>query len=154
MMALISCAALQKPKEKSTPRYSEETEKTFEQIERERLLEKYRKMRADAMRKGTYVKKKRTTRQHSRARQRVVKKTPVKTKQIYQSEQIDPGQLAVEIDQNRSYFCIQHEDHRRFKSGTNCEEFTAAILEECMGDYDENDRALLRCFKARISQEL
>ena len=148
---LGACATQPKNLPQQT-RYSPETEKTFLEIERERLLEHYRQMRIEEgimQNDGTYQKV---------AKPRVIRprptppapKKPAPRAQVVERVKVDEEAQKMELEQNLSFFCMKKRSDSRFSNDGSCEEFTAQVKNECLEKYQTGDKGLLSCVKSQL----
>lgn len=170
-LAISSCASHQK--EKKPPQkieYSRETQKSFKEIEREMLLERYKRMRVE-----DGILQERPGRKYrpeprglppqkdesplalpSAAKTKT--KTRVQSKPEQQSaEQRAPRRIEVtpeaqrrEIQQNLTYFCMKMRNDSRFSSESSCEKYTQSVYEKCLKKFSEGELALTRCVKSKL----
>lgn len=149
---LVACSSADKNLP-STVRYSPETEKTFQEIERERLLEHYKQLRIeegiDQQEPGSA--------KRVRPRPRVVrpnpapmpkKQAPVQAKRP--APKVDIESQNMELEQNLSFFCMQKRKDSRFSTEGSCEEYTASVRQDCEQEFEQGDRGLLPCVKSKL----
>ncbi|WP_372651425.1 hypothetical protein [Halobacteriovorax sp.] len=149
-LALTACTSV---KMKDTPKqYSKETVRSFEEIERENALERYRQLRLqnwERTKKGK-VSNTRPRRYYSPSKPR--KKTA--PKKIVAPKKIiiptNPEEQKIEVDQNIKFFCMEKRKDPRFKSSMSCESYTANILSACEDSYQWNDKKLTNCVKSKL----
>ncbi len=142
---LVACATTQKPSNKSS--YSDATEKTFEEIERSRVLDYYRQLReSGSSRKSTTRPTTIRPKQYnSQQRRPVVKATP-KPLSKEQQEAIER-----EVSQNLSFFCMLNRKDSRFKDEAECTAYAQNVLYECKKRLgDELSKKLIRCVKSEL----
>lgn len=134
-------------------RYSPETEKTFQDIERERLLEHYKQMRIEE----GIIQQEPGTQKRTRPRPKVVRPSPVPeaSKQVpvkakRPTPRVDIESQTMELEQNLSFFCMQKRKDARFSSDGACEEFTSSIRQNCEQEFERGDKGLLPCVKSKL----
>jgi len=131
-----------KPRRKTT--YSAETQKTFEDIEREKAIESYRKLRLENWKYYTKEKKKKRTRPVYR--KKIYKKKIVKKRRPL----VDPVEQENEINQNLAYYCMEHRKDARFNEENDCKLFTENIFKNCKIENNLGEPELLTCVKSRL----
>lgn len=150
----LSCANTGKKISKKT--YSAEVENSFENIEREKAIELYKKLRWEnwkkIQRKRKALKPRRTVRRkktgYYRPKKKVVRKK--RTKPALAKEQVK--ELQIEISQNMSFFCMAKRKDRRFKNENECHAFTQNVLDKCQDKVQQPwvDRKIIGCVKRRL----
>ncbi len=142
---LVSCAST-KPIS-NDPSYSDATEKTFEEIERSRVLDYYRQLRERgntrrSSTRPTTVRPKAYKKPRSRP---VVKATPAPLSPE-QKEAIDR-----EVSQNLSFFCMLNRKDSRFKDEADCTAYAQNVLYDCKKRLDDEiSKKLVRCVKSEL----
>ena len=167
ILNLSSCATVEK-KEKRPKKvhYSQETQKTFKEIEREMLLERYKRMRVEdgilQQRPGQdYRPKLRTAparpknRPFTRLRPKQKIKAPqTKPRAVEPDEtpvvKVNPQSQQREIEQNLKYFCMKMRKDPRFPTSQACEEYTESIRNKCLQKFSKGELALTRCVKSQL----
>jgi hypothetical protein len=167
ILNLSSCASVkQKEKRQKKVEYSQETQKSFKEIEREMLLKRYKRMRVEdgilQERPGQdYRPKLRTPPQQVRKRPftRLRPKQNIKRPHSPPTE-IEPVEAPVvkvnpqiqrrEIEQNLTYFCMNMRKDPRFSTEQTCEEYTQSIQNKCLEKFSEGELALTRCVKSQL----
>ncbi len=145
-----SCTSV---KMKEAPKhYSKETMRSFEEIERQNALERYRKLRLqnwEATKKGkvSRTRPKRYSRPRNSNRIVAPKKVVPPKKRIIPT---NPEEQKIEVDQNIKFFCMEKRKDPRFKGPTSCESYTENILNECEDSYQWNDKKLTNCVKSKL----
>lgn len=151
LFILGACATQPKNLPQQT-RYSPETEKTFLEIERERLLEHYRQMRIEEGIEQNDGSTKRASRPRvirPRPTPPAPKKTTPRT-QVVERVKVDEEAQKMELEQNLSFFCMKKRSDSRFSNDGSCEEFTAQVKNECLEKYQTGDKGLLPCVKSQL----
>jgi hypothetical protein len=138
LLGLTSCATTSKDEKKS---YSDQTQKTFEEIERENAINRYRQLRWE-----NWNKKKKGKVKTIRPKKYTHKKRTKKKKII----PTDPKEQMIEVDQNLKFFCMEKRKDSRFKSKGSCESFSNNILKKCEIKFTWNDRNLMKCVKSKL----
>lgn len=118
-------------------------EKSAEEIEREKVLEQYRLMRA---RNWDKLQKNKKAQNYKKVVITPRPVTPVKPKII--SVPIDDQKI--EIEQNQAYFCMKRKAEHKFSNEEECVDFTTRLLDECLEEYEYGDARLTRCVKSRL----
>lgn len=145
LLVLAGCSS--SPKSRSS-KYSMDTEKVFESIEKQQAVEKYRRMRQKDW--NTYIKSKR--------QKTAPKPTPPSRRTYVQRRKQRPNlseeqvrELRVEIDQNLSYYCMKNRKDKRFSSEADCQAYAQNTLAECEQTIGRPlHRGLLKCVKQRL----
>lgn len=145
LLCLFLTACSTTKKEATPPlTYSEETMKTFEDIERQQVLEYYRQLRErDAKAAPAPVPPKPL--QNFRTQ-----KPPVKPSPRSKAIAANPEELEKEISQNLSFFCMRTRSQSRFSIEGSCEEFTEKVNTQCREQFEPNDRRLFNCVKDKL----
>ena len=144
-LLFFSCASKDKtPVTKMT--YSEETTRTFEEIEREQLLQYYRDLRAKETVSPRASKPRASRPQTSKPATISANKPAPKSA----AQKADPEELQKEIEQNLVFFCMRHRQDSRFSDEAVCKEFTAKIYQECQEKFEADDRRLFNCIKPKL----
>lgn len=142
ILTLTSCTSV---KMKESPKtYSKETVKSFEEIERENALERYRQLR---LKNWERTKRSRTRNIRPKRYTRPKRKISKPKKTIIPT---NPEEQKIEVDQNLKFFCMEKRKDSRFSGSTSCESFTNNILESCKKSFDWNDKKLTRCIKSKL----
>jgi hypothetical protein len=139
LLFLVSCAQT-KPKVSRKKVYSQETQSTFEDIEKEKAIENYRLMRLRDWKK--YKKKKPKTIYR--------KKVFTKPKRKRRRPLVNPVEQKNEIEQNLIYYCMEHRKDSKFDDESDCKLFTDNILDKCKESNDFGEPELLTCIKGRL----
>lgn len=152
-LLLVSCANNTKKPQKKT--YSAEVERSFEDIEREKAIELYRKLRWEnwkkIQRKRKALKTRKVTRKKTKYYRPKKKKTAKKkTRPALGAEKVK--ELQIEISQNMSFFCMAKRKDSRFKSENDCHAFTQNVLDTCQDKVQQPwvDRSIVSCVKRRL----
>ncbi len=144
-LLFFSCASKeQAPAPKMT--YSDETTRTFEEIEREQLLQYYRDLRAKETVSPAPTRPRVSRPQTSKPANTSVNKPAPKSP----VQKADPEELQKEIEQNLVFFCMRHRQDSRFKDESVCKEFTEKIYQECQEQFEADDRRLFNCIKPKL----
>jgi hypothetical protein len=155
-IVFLTFACSTTPKETVEPvTYSAETMKTFEEIEREQVLEYYRQLRARENQATQRVAPPPETPkplQKFHTQKPSVRKAPAPAPRPVRSSIIaaNPEELEKEISQNLSFFCMRTRSQKRFSSEGSCEEFTANVETQCRDQFQPNDRRLFNCVRDRL----
>lgn len=145
------CSSTREEKVVPTPKtYSAETEKTFEEIEREQVIETYRRLRWENWQEREQERESQITR--PRARKIIPKPAPAPAapKKAARKQSGNPEEIQVEIEQNMAIFCMKMSGNARFSDESDCSAFTQNVLFECSSKFDEADRAKVGCVKAAL----
>ncbi len=147
---LTSCAGLEKPETKTQKSYSAETEKTFEEIEREQVLENYRRLRWENWQKRESEResqRKRANTYRPRAPKQAPKPRPISPRPRPSG---NPEEIQVEIEQNMAIYCMKMGGSSKFDNENDCVAFTENILYECSAKYEEDDKRRVSCVKSEL----
>lgn len=175
---LSSCASYQIEKEPPKKvQYSQETQKSFEEIEKKVLLERYKRMRIEdgilqKQRGRAYsptlrgvppqVEDAPLARPSSpKARPQPKREKPVpksapspKTLETEKASpkriEVDPEEQRLEIEQNLTYFCMKMRNDPRFSTELSCEQYTESVKSKCLNKFSEGELALTRCVKSQL----
>lgn len=137
-LLLISCSHTESNSNKS---YSDQTNKSFDDIERDSAIDKYRQLRLENWNKKKKGKVKTIRPKKYTHKKRVKKKKIIPT---------DADEQRIEIDQNLKFFCMEKRKDSRFKPSGKCESFTNGILQKCEIKFSWNDRNLMKCVKSKL----
>ncbi len=146
LLLLVSCSSAEKPK--VDPSYSDATESAFDEIERTRVLDYYRQLRAKGnpdlpSTRPRVVRPKRYEEPRPR-----VRATP-RPKPVLSAEQKEA--MERELSQNLSYFCMLNRKDSRFSDEADCTAYSQNVLHDCRQRIDENDaKKLIRCVKSEL----
>lgn len=133
-------------KELGPKRYSNETNRSFEEIERENALEKYRQLRLknwERTKKGNARIKNIKPRKYYRPAKKVTRRKP----SIIPT---DPEAQKIEVDQNLKFFCMEKRKDPKFRGSLTCESFTENILSGCQDSYQWGNKRLTNCVKSKL----
>lgn len=150
LLILVSCASPE-PKE-IQPHYSNATEQTFDEIEKTRVLDYYRQLRARGnpdlpSTRPTVIRPKPYQERTTRRPRPTATPKPVPTLSIEQREAIER-----EVSQNLSYFCMLNRKDSRFSDEADCTAYTQDVLYDCRKKVvDDNLRNLVRCVKNELN---
>ncbi len=143
---LASCATTNnKP---TQPSYSVDTESTFDEIERSRVLDYYRQLRERGNpdvpnTRPTTVKPKPYVARPAR------KPKPRPTPRPLTPEEREA--IDREVGQNLSFFCMLNRKDSRFKDEADCNAYTQNVLFDCKNRLsDEEAKKLVRCVKSEL----
>lgn len=154
---LASCA--QAPK-KQTKTYSPEVEKSFEDIEREKAIALYKKLRWENWKK--IQRQRKALKPKSRKK---YKRPTVKRKKTYYAKPRKPKkpsrpplsdekmkEVKIEISQNMSIYCMAKRKDKRFKNENDCHAFTQNVLDNCQDKVQQPwvDKSIVRCVKRKL----
>lgn len=147
---LLSCSSPGKKSSKKS--YSADVERSFEDIERGKAIELYKKLRWEnwkkIQRKRKALKPRRTVRRkktrYYKTKKRIIKKkalAPAKLKE-----------MQIEISQNMSFFCMANRKDSRFKNENDCHAYTQNVLDKCQDTVDQPwvDRKIIGCVKRKL----
>jgi hypothetical protein len=137
-LLLFSCSHTEK---KSSKTYSDQTNSSFEDIERDNAINKYRQLRWENWNKKKKGKIKTIKPKKYTHKKRAKKKKIIPT---------DPNEQRIEIDQNLAFFCMEKRKDSRFGPEGKCESFTNGILQKCEIKFSWNDRNLTKCVKSKL----
>lgn len=150
LLFLVSCAGIERTTPKQSKTYSAETEKTFEEIEREQVLENYRKLRWENWQKRE-AERERERRRANIYRPRTPKKVPTpRPSRVTPKAGGNPEEIQVEIEQNMSIYCMKMGSSTRFEGENDCAAFTQNVLFECSSKYEEDDKRRVGCVKSSL----
>ena len=153
-LVLLSCANTGKKSPKKT--YSADVEKSFDEIERDKAIELYKKLRWNnwkkiqrkrkALKPRSTVRRKKT--KYYRPKKKVVRKKP--SRPPLGEEKVK--ELQIEISQNMSFFCMAKRKDRRFKNENECHAFTQNVLDSCQDKVGQPwvDRKIISCVKRSL----
>ncbi|CBW26195.1 putative exported protein [Halobacteriovorax marinus SJ] len=144
LLILTSCSSVTMKEGPKT--YSKETVKSFEEIERENAIERYRKLRLEDLENAKSGRKK--VRRISPKRYVTPKRTRPKPRPSIIPT--NPDEQRIEVEQNLKFFCMEKRKDPRFSAASTCESFTENILSECESSYQWNDKKLTRCVKSKL----
>lgn len=148
LVLFLSACATSEPLAPEPKTYSQETLKTFEEIEREQVLEYYRQLREREM--------------NAQKRQAPPPPAPKKLEQFHTQKPKpkpvprpavqagDPVEIEKEIEQNLTFFCMRTRNDARFSEQGSCERHTREVFENCKNDFEENDRRRVQCVKNKL----
>ncbi|PIK15355.1 hypothetical protein [Halobacteriovorax sp. JY17] len=145
-LSLVSCSS--GVTELAPKRYSSETNKSFEEIERENALERYRQLRLenweDTKKGNTRIRNIKPSKYYRPAKPaRVARPKP----SIIPT---NPEEQRIEVDQNLKFFCMEKRKDPKFNGTETCESYTENILSECENSYQWNDKKLTNCVKSKL----
>lgn len=167
-LVFASCSSVSQKKE--APKklgYSSETQKSFEEIEKEMLMERYKRMRVEdgilQQRPGQNYNPQprglppktfeapltRPSPPQKTAQPKRIKPQQRQSPKVRRVE-VDPKEQQREIQQNLTYFCMKMRKDSRFSSGEACEKYTQTVEQECLGKFSKGERALTRCVKSQL----
>jgi hypothetical protein len=137
----------------SPPSYSVETERSFEEIERAELMEKYRKMRQQDWSNYTNGTNTRAREYAKQVIQRGRKKAATKSRPSrppLSDEQL--RDLEIEVEQRVTYYCMKKRNDPRFKTEEACLEYAMNTRGDCQesGTWPPVDRSLVECLKKKL----
>jgi len=150
-LTLYSCAGTGENVTPIQKTYSAETEKTFEDIEREQVLENYRKLRWENWERRQ---NERSNQAQSKPRYQRVRPKPAPPKQVSRPTRPrpsgNPEEIQVEIEQNMAIFCMKMSGKSRFSNDNDCVAYTENVLYECSSKYEEDDKRRVGCVKSEL----
>ena len=168
VFSIFIAACSQTPKKNNYSIKTPAQKLTFEQLERQRALETYKKLRLRAIERAKHRKKHFTKRRKIKTVRKKIKKVAVKSipdniiedseKKLVETAPIipsypkkDPKEILIEVEQNLAIFCMRHRKHSKFKDESDCVLFTQEKLKECQDKHIETDNArLIGCVKSRL----
>lgn len=140
LLMLVSCAIT--PIHNETPKREKEIILSEEDIEKQRILEHYRLMRA---RQWDKINTKKVFYRMPPPK-KVTPTAPVPLKIKY----VDSKEQEVEIEQNIVFFCMNRKKFQRFENEDDCLEFTKNIQNDCLEEFENGDARLTSCVKSRL----
>lgn len=152
-LLLFSCAQQKVQKTYQDPTYSDDIEKEFSNIEmsdsqklRIEALERYRLLREER------INKKRSNRSTPSYRpKKITYAQPVEPqKPKRRIIHTDPQEMAIEIEQKLTFYCMKNRKSSRFSQEGSCQEFTDNTLLECKNKFEDDDKNLLYCVEKTI----
>ncbi len=151
---LLSCAQTGK-RESSKKTYSADVEKSFEEIEKEKAIELYKKLRWDnwkkIQRKRNALKRRKVTRKKTRyyKKKKITKQRRPKKPALGKDK---VKELQIEISQNMSFFCMAKRKDSRFQNENDCHAFTQNVLDSCQDKVEKPwvDRSIVNCVKREL----
>lgn len=146
LFLLGSCASTEKKPAPVKKTYSAETERTFEEIEREQVLETYRRMRLENWQERQADRE----REQKRGGYRKIKPKSAPTPRRVNKRSGNPEEIQVEIEQNMALFCMKVNGNGRFENDSDCQAFTQNVLFECSSKHDEDDKGRVGCVKGSL----
>jgi hypothetical protein len=154
LLLVISCSST-KTVESTAPQYSEETNRTFQEIERQQILEYYRQLREREAR-GEHrtpppptpqaIQRYQTQRPPRRPAPAPARPAHVRSSAI----PTNPEDQAREIEQNLTFYCMRHRNATRFREEGSCESFTTEVENKCRQQFAEDDRRLFNCVRQQL----
>ena len=137
-IGLTSCSTTEK---KGPKTYSDQTNKSFEEIERDNALNRYKQLRWENWNNKKKRKVKTIRPKKYTHKKRTKKKRTIPT---------NPKEQMVEVDQNLKFFCMEKRKDSRFNAKGSCESFSNDILKKCEIKFSWNDRNLMKCVKSKL----
>lgn len=168
-LVFASCSSVpQKEQAPQEVQYSSETQKSFEEIEREMLLERYKRLRVEdgilQQRPGqeynpeprglpprsdeTPLKRPQKTAKPKQLQPQPATKTSRAKKRP--RVEVNPEEQRREIQQNLTFYCMKMRNDSRFATGESCEDYTHSVERKCLEKFSEGERALTRCVKSQL----
>lgn len=140
---LTSCAGVKPLQPKNRGPIDADVEKSFEELEREKVLDYYFQLRL----KDRENKQKRRSRRNVRIYRpakprpapRITAPPPKKPKIL-----VNPEENKIRMEQMLSFHCIKK------RNAGDCQAFTNAIAENCRDEYDLDDQRLIRCIERKL----
>ncbi|WP_127715811.1 DUF3139 domain-containing protein [Halobacteriovorax sp. HLS] len=127
--------------EKKQRHYSDQTNKSFEEIERDNAINRYKQLRWENWNKQKKSKIKTIKPKKYSHQKRTKKKAIIK---------VDPKEQMIEVDQNLKFYCMENRKDNRFKDSGSCSTHTNKILQQCEIKFSWEDRNLLKCVKSKL----
>ncbi len=152
-----SCANLSSKRRDSKKTYSQDVEKSFEEIERGKALALYKKLRWQNWKK---IQGKRSAIKPRRSKRRAPKVTrkktyyPKKKKPVVRPALSEEKvkEVQIEISQNMSFFCMANRKDNRFKDENDCHAYTQNVLDTCQDQVNQPwvDKKIVSCVKRKL----
>lgn len=117
---------------------------TAEERRKQAVLNYYKKLRADAMKRGQYINK--SKKHYSYIPKRKLQKRPSRPAIQF----VDKKSQKVEIEQNMIFFCMEKRKSNRFDQNNSCESYAKNIFDDCSIRYADGDPRLTRCVKSGL----
>lgn len=137
LLSIVSCGVV--PINNNSTRVSNEVVLSEEEIEKQRILERYRLMRA---RQWDKINTKKVF--YRMPPKKTTTPAPVKIKVVDSKDQ------EIEIEQNMVFFCMNRKKFQRFDNEDECLEFAKNIQEDCQSEFESGDTRLTHCVKSRL----
>lgn len=153
LLLLGGCASTEKTPAPVQKTYSAETERTFEEIEREQVLETYRRMRQESWEERQVEREREQERGEYRSiRPRAIRNRPAPTPapRRVSKKSGNPEEIQVEIEQNMALFCMKVSGNGRFENDNDCQAYTQNVLFECSSKHEEDDKSRVGCVKGSL----
>jgi hypothetical protein len=142
---MTSCAGVRPLKPKRRGPIDADVEKSFEEVEREKILDYYFQLRLKDRENKKSNRRRRNVRIYRpakpRAAPRVAAPKPRKPKIL-----VNPDENKIRMEQMLSFHCIKKRD------ANNCQAFTKAIADNCRDEYDLDDQRLIRCIERKLGR--
>lgn len=139
---ITSCAGINPIKTRRPPQFDADVEKTFQELEREKVLDYYFQLRLKD-------RKNRKSRGHVKIFRPA---RPVKAPKILTPTKsnpkilVDPQENKIRMEQMLNFHCIKK------RNADNCQAFTKAISENCRDEFDLDDQRLIRCIEKKLGK--
>lgn len=142
MTILTSCSSEQQAPKSAKKKYSSNTEKEFEQIERNDLQ----------------------TPQYANVRWRDNNASMTRAKVTMKQKKIEPQIISnatlseknqerlQEINQNLTFFCMKHREDSNFSTEDKCLQFTKMVLDTCEKKHKTINAVMVSCIKERLKK--
>jgi hypothetical protein len=150
----VSCANFSQKKKAPKKTYSSDVEKSFEDIEKEKAIALYKKLRWENWKK---IQVKRSAIQPRRRKKRITRKKTYypKKKKVIERPALTPEkkkEVQIEISQNMSFFCMANRKDNRFKDENDCHAYTQNVLDTCQDQVQQPwiDKKIVRCVKRKL----
>lgn len=164
LLFVFSCAS-QKTQKRRRKTYSSEVQSSFENIEKDKALEKYKKLRWSNWNRYSGRKNSKKTRKRKKAfkpfsirpkpvtppRRRVVKKVPKPkpTPPLLTDAQIE--ELTVETNQYLNFYCMKNRKSSKFDSKDECKEYSEKVFKICkQKNQDYMGKKVVRCVRRQL----
>ena len=138
LLILFTACATTAPRHQKN--YSNSTEKSFEDIERDRALDHYRLLREKNW--NHYLNKGQKSKQHKSTARKVINQP----KKIL----VNPEDQKTEIDQHLTYFCMGNRKSSRFSEEGSCEQYAQNSLNNCLQKFEWGEKGLISCTRSSL----
>lgn len=151
-----SCANFSSKKKAPKKTYSQDVESSFEDIEREKAIALYKKLRWENWKK---IQSKRDAIQDRRRKKTVTRKKTYYPKKTKRRNYTRPPlsdekmkEVQIEISQNMSFFCMANRKDNRFKDENDCHAYTQNVLDTCQDKVQQPwvDKKIVSCVKRQL----
>lgn len=154
----VSCANFSKEKKAPKKSYSNDVEKSFEDIEREKAISFYKKLRWQNWKK---IQGKRKAIRPRKSKRKVTRKKTyypkkkIRKKKFYSKPALSDSkvkEVQIEISQNMSFFCMSKRKDSRFKDENDCHAYAQNVLDTCQDQVQQpwTDKKIVSCVKRKL----